>query len=360
MRKNLQNSQNRATCAAIQSGSVTMSKRVTRLQDIARMAGVSVSTASRALNDSPAVNRRTKEAIWKLAREHDYPFRGSMPAGPIGAKATVSIVVPRPQGRDPRLSDPFFFELLSGLGDAARQRDCDIHISHVRPADYEGLHAAMTTHRAEGVVFVGQSTLHGAYNKLAEADGRFVVWGAELPEQSYCSIGSDNELGGRRATEHLIRLGRQRIAFLGLTEAPEVAQRYRGYCAAHAAAGLEVDPKLAAPAYFSIESAQGCVEAMISEGRRFDAIVAASDVIALGALKGLKRSGLSCPHDVAVLGYDNISFAAYGTPALTTVDQDMDKAGRLLLSKLLDRSGRNAASSERLATDLIIRESCGA
>ena len=337
-----------------------MTKRITRLQDIARMAGVSVSTASRALNDSPAVNRRTKEAIWKLAREHDYPFRGSMPAGPIGAKATVSIVVPRPQGRDPRLSDPFFFELLSGLGDAARERDCDIHISHVRPADFEGLHAAMTTHRAEGVVFVGQSTLHGAYNRLTETDGRFVVWGAELPEQSYCSIGSDNELGGRRATGHMIRLGRTRIAFLGLTEAPEVAQRYRGYCIAHEAAGLSLDSALTSPAHFTIESAQACVEALITEGRRFDAIMAASDVIALGALKGLKRCGLSCPDDVAVVGYDNISFAAYGAPALTTIDQDMATAGRLLLSKLLDRSGRSAAASARLATDLIVRESCGA
>ena len=337
-----------------------MSKSITRLQDLARMAGVSVSTASRALNDSPAVNRRTKEAIWKLAREHDYPFRGSMPAGPIGAKATISVVVPRPQGRDPRLSDPFFFELLSGLGDAARERECDIHISHVRPADYDGLHAAMTTHRAEGVVFVGQSTLHGAYNKLAAADGRFVVWGAELPEQNYCSIGSDNVLGGKRATEHLIRMGRKRLAFLGLTEAPEIAQRYRGYCLAQEAAGLEVNEALTASAEFSIESAQSCVEALYSEGHRFDAIFAASDVIALGAMKGLRRCGLECPSDVAVVGYDNISFAAYGTPALTTINQDMATAGRLLLSKLLDRSGRSAAASERLATDLIIRGSCGA
>lgn len=336
-----------------------MNKKITRLEDIARLAGVSVSTASRALNDSPAVNRRTKEAIWKLAREHDYPFRGSMPAGPIGAKATVSVVVPRPQGRDPRLSDPFFFELLSGLGDAARQRDCDIHISHVRPSDYEGLHAAMTTHRAEGVVFVGQSTLHAAFNRLAEADGRFVVWGAELPEQNYCSIGSDNELGGRRATEHLLRLGRKRIVFLGLTEAPEVAQRFRGYSAAHAAAGLAPDPALAVPAYFSIESAQACVESLCAEGVGFDAIVAASDVVALGALRGLVRCGLSCPGDVSVVGYDNISFSAYGSPSLTTIDQDMAVAGRLLLAKLLDRRGRGAASSERLSTELVVRESCG-
>ena len=79
-----------------------MSRRTTRLEDLARMAGVSISTASRALNDSPAVNDRTKQAIWKLAREHDYPFRRYMPAGPIGAQGTIALVVPRPQGREGR------------------------------------------------------------------------------------------------------------------------------------------------------------------------------------------------------------------------------------------------------------------
>ncbi len=335
------------------------SKKVTRLEDLARMAGVSVSTASRALNDSPAVNARTKQVIWKLAREHDYPFRRSMPAGPIGAKATISIVVPKPQGRDARLSDPFFFELISGLGDAARERGCDVHISHVTPANYEDLHVALTTHRAEGVVFFGQSTLHAAFNRLAESDGRFVVWGGSLPEQRYCSIGSDNHLGGARATGHLARLGRRKIAFLGQTDAPEMGQRYRGYVDAMDTAGLEIDPRLTAQAFFSVESAESCVDSLLEQGLDFDAIVAATDLIALGAMRALKRAGRSIPDDVAIVGYDNISFARYSTPSLTTIDQDMAKAGRLLVSKLLDRQGRGAPASERLATDLIIRESCG-
>ena len=93
--------------------------RNTRLEDLAKLAGVSISTASRALNDSPAVNARTKQLIWKLAREHDYPFRRYMPAGPIGAEGVIALVTPRPQGREGRLSDPFFLELLAGVGEAA-------------------------------------------------------------------------------------------------------------------------------------------------------------------------------------------------------------------------------------------------
>jgi DNA-binding LacI/PurR family transcriptional regulator len=336
-----------------------LAKKATRLEDLAKRAGVSVSTASRALNDSPSVNMRTKQAIWKLAREMDYPFRRHMPAGPIGAKAVVSVVVPRPQGRDGRLADPFFFELLSGIGDAARGRDCDIHISHIAPSSFEDVEIAMTTHRADGVIFIGQSTLHGAFNRLAETEGRFVVWGAELPEQNYCCIGSDNVLGGKRAAGHLARLGRRKIVFLGDTDAPEAMQRYRGYRAALEEAGLDYDPVRLQPAHFDIESAEGSVEALIQDGVEFDGIVAASDVIALGALRALQHHGRRVPEDVSLIGYDNIAFSRYSNPALTTVDQDAAKAGRLMLSKILDFSGRQAARSERLATDLIIRESCG-
>ena len=74
-----------------------MLRRVTRLEEIARLAGVSITTVSRALNDSPAVNRKTKQLIWKLAREHNYPFRVYMPSGPTAAAATIAIVIPRPQ-----------------------------------------------------------------------------------------------------------------------------------------------------------------------------------------------------------------------------------------------------------------------
>ena len=179
-----------------------MSKGATRLEDLAKLAGVSISTASRALNDSPAVNTRTKQLIWKLAREMDYPFRRYMPAGPIGAEGTIAIVVPRPQGREGRLSDPFFLELLAGVGEAARERGCDLVISHVAPTSFEDLSVAMTTSRADGVIFLGQSWLHTAFNRLAETEGRFVVWGAQLPDQAYCSVGSDNPLGANRATLH--------------------------------------------------------------------------------------------------------------------------------------------------------------
>ncbi len=336
-----------------------MSRKTTRLEDLARMAGVSISTASRALNDSPAVNDRTKQAIWKLAREHDYPFRRYMPAGPIGAQGTIAVVTPRPQGREGRLSDPFFLELLAGVGEAARERGCDLVMSHVSPANLDDLSVAMTTSRADGVIFLGQSTLHAAFNHMAETESRFVVWGAELPDQAYCSVGSDNINGGRRATAHLARLGRRRIVFLGDLDPPESMQRQRGYADALDNAGLGVDPELIIPAHFEVESAEASVDSLLRRGLAFDGIVAASDLIALGAVRALLHAGLDVPKDVSVIGFDNVPFSRYSRPALSTIAQDTMKAGRLMVSKLLDSSGDRAGRSERIPTDLIVRETCG-
>ena len=200
----------------------------TTLQDLAQLAGVSISTVSRALNDHPLISARTKQKIWALARDHDYPFRPYMPAAPVGAEGTIVIVTPFMRGRPLPLSHPFFLELLASIGEAARARDCDFTVSHTTPANYEDLVATTTTSRASGVIFLGQSMLHDAFNQLTESNANFVVWGAQMAGQLYCLIGSDNQLGGRRATAHLARLGRKAILFLGGTD-PESMQRKRGY-----------------------------------------------------------------------------------------------------------------------------------
>jgi DNA-binding LacI/PurR family transcriptional regulator len=334
-------------------------KRKTRLEDLAQIAGVSITTVSRALNDSAAVNSQMKQQIWKLARENNYPFRGYMPAGPTAAAATLSVVIPRPQGRGAQLSDPFILELLAGIGEAARARGCDLVISHVSPSKPEDLLPLMESNRTSGVIFVGQSSLHPAFNRLSESHSRFAVWGAQMPKQTYCSVGSDNPLGGRRATLHLARLRRRRIVFLGDNEAPEAMQRFQGYIAALTEAGLSSDPKLRVPALFDIESAEASVDALIARRTKFDGIVAASDLIALGAIRALVRAGMNVPGDVSVVGFDDVPFARYCRPALTTIRQDTGLAGRLLVSKLLN-SGSGEAQSERLPTDLVVRQSCGA
>lgn len=332
-----------------------------RLGDLAEAAGVSVATVSRALNDHPAINSETKRSVWKIAREFNYAFRPSMPAVLSGSLATILIVIPTPQGRQSNISDPFYLALIGGIGAAVREIRCDMLISHAEPQTEEDLNLLMTENRTNGVIFLGQSLLHDQFNRLSNTNKKFVVWGADLPGQRYCSVGSDNVRGGRRATSHLLRLGRRRIAFMGYsTEALEVHQRYKGYVEALAKEGIDVDPELILPAHFEVESAEAAIRRLLARGVEFDGVVAASDLIATGVIRGLVEAGRSVPGDVSVVGYDDIPIARYGRPSITTISQNMHNAGRILVSKLLDSPEGQPILSERLPTELIVRESCGA
>mgnify|MGYP003700187513 FL=1 len=336
-----------------------MSSTRTRLEDLAAIAGVSIATVSRALNNSPAVNDETKRRVWKIAREHNYNFRPSMPALLSGAAATIAVVVPTLAGRQTEVSDPFFQELIGGLSEAGRSAGCDVLISYLAPKNHDDLAAIMTANRAEGVIFLGQSFLHERFNQLAETENRFIVWGAEIAGQKYCSIGSDNLGGGKRATSHLINLGRRRIAFVGDTSNPEILQRYEGYIAAHRRSDTPLDPDLTLQASFDVESTEAAITSLLERGIRFDAVVGANDLIAMAAIRCLLKEGLRVPDDVSVTGYDNLQLAAYGFPALTTISQDPARAGRIMVAKLIASAEDGPMRSERLPTDLIVRESCG-
>jgi len=343
-------------CAFGMVGGMRARANKTTLKDLAKLAGVSLSTVSRALNDLPSISIATKKRIWELAREREYSFRQHMPMGPIGAAGSIAIVLPRTGGRPLPLSHPFFLELLASIGEAARERNCDFTVSHIAPATYEDLLVTVTTSRSVGVIFLGQSTLHSSFNRLSTTDARFVVWGAQLPGQKYCSIGSDDFMGGRRATQHLLRLGRRHIVFLGETD-PEGIQRRKGYIDGLTHAHVGIDRGLIPPVHFQLESAESAIDRLLRRGATIDGIVAASDLMALGAIRALKNAGKSVPGDVSVVGYDDMLLSRLSTPSVSTIRQDTAKAGRILVSKILDGGTENP--SERLPTELIVRESCG-
>ncbi len=339
-----------------------MARKKFRLEDVAKKAGVSVATVSRALNDSPLVSARTRDHIHEVLRQAGFsrPRRAEV-ARPV---RTISVVVPPPQGRDTRISDPFLLDLLGGIADALREQQCDMLLSHIMPDGPEAIETLVAPGRSDGLIFVGQSNMHAVLNSMARRSVRgqlpFVVWGAELDDQAYCTIGSDNFRGGEVATSHLIRLGRKRIAFLGDVESWEVTLRYRGYKAALEKAGMTVDPALVHPTQFFVDSAMETVEALLAQGAVLDGIVAASDLIAMGALRSLATNGVSVPRDVSVVGYDDTHTSSFISPSLTTIRQDVALGGRMLVAKLMRRIRGEDVRSEMLATELIVRESCGA
>jgi len=330
-----------------------------RLEDLAEIAGVSVATASRALNDSHLVNARTKNKILRIARQHDYAGRTSFKTQQRGSTGNISLIIPNPQGRDSALSDPFFLSLIGGIGDALWECGRNLVLSHVQLSAHEQAAALIQSGETDGFIIIGQGTLHDELNNMARHDIPMVVWGAHIPDQKYCVIGSDNLQGGHRATRHLLRLGRERIAFIGDTESEEIKLRFQGYARALEEADIPLQKRLVQPTRFYPESGMEAIESILSSGTKFDAVVAASDTIAIGVIRSLAAHELSVPGDVSVIGYDDVIVASYCNPALTTIRQDVQKAGRRLVRKIIRLLDGEDVSSSYIPTELVVRDSCG-
>jgi DNA-binding LacI/PurR family transcriptional regulator len=206
------------------------------------------------------------------------------------------------------------------------------------------------------VIVVGQSLHHDSLNRHA-TEFPVVVWGARIAGQRYVTVGSDNEAGGHDATAHLLSQGCKRIVFLGDPAAPEVAARLQGHLRALSEARIESRPNLQVPVRFGSDTAYHAIGGLLSAEVEFDGVVACSDVFAMGAMRALAERGRKVPADVAVVGFDDIPFAAHITPPLTTMRQDCRAGARLLVESLLRIIRHERASTVVIPTQLVVRAS---
>ncbi|HUO99791.1 MAG TPA: LacI family DNA-binding transcriptional regulator [Rhizomicrobium sp.] len=333
--------------------------------DIAYRAGVSQSTVSRALRGDPNVNEDTRRRIEAIARELNYKVDKSASSLRSQHTNTIAVLFFEDPSPDPSLINPFFLAMVGSITRACARRHYDLLISFQNFAqdwneDYED------SGKADGLILLGYGdfvTYRERLQKLVERGTRFVRWGgAAQTGQPGLSIGSDNFQGGHDAAAHLIALGRRRIAFLGdcSSHYPEFAERWRGYNEALARAGLGPLERLQIDAISSEQSGVDAARALLAGGERFDAIVAASDLIAIGALHAFQEAGLDVPRDVSIVGYDDLPAASLVNPPLTTVAQDTWQAGEKLVDALLHLVRGEAAESLVLPTRLIVRRSTAA
>ncbi len=341
---------------------MTSPSEAKRLQmaDIARLAGVSVSTVSRALNGSTLVNAETRERIGLLARSLNYSINLGAQNLRLQKNQTIAVVVPYDAQARQHISDPFFLSIVGAIADALTDRGYDMLLSRV---DAERLDSAATLYdsgKAIGLVIIGQWRHHDQLNDMAARKVPVVVWGGQLPQQLYCSVGGDNVDGGLQATRHLLHSGCRRIAFVGDARLPEVDLRHQGYLQALAEAGMQPDPQLALPAPFEIMAARQQLEGLCGSGLAFDGVFACSDLLALQAVQALRGAGRSVPGDVAVVGYDDTPVATYSDPPLTTIHQPVTLAGAELVDALLTLLRGDKAAPRVMPVHLVIRESAPA
>jgi alanine racemase len=332
--------------------------------DIAYRAGVSQSTVSRALRNSPLVNEETRLRIQAIAKELNYKVDKNASNLRMQNSQTLALLICEDPTNDDSLINPFFLSMLGSITRATAQQGYDLLVSFQQlsndwHADYED------SNKADGIILLGYGDYMDYEQKLLrllEQDTHFVIWGAEHNNKSVLSIGCDNHQGGRIATEHLLSLAIEDIAFLGdaSSHSPEFRDRYLGHVNALKAKGIKADKRRQYDAISTEASGFEAANALLDKGIAFNGVFAASDLIAIGAIRALNLRGVRVPEDIAVVGYDDIPVASFANPPLTTVKQNTRLAGEILVESVLKLIRGQEVSPQLIETQLIVRTSCGA
>ena len=342
---------------------MTIKGKATSL-DIAHLAGVSQPTVSRALRGSPMVNEETRKRIQAIAEQLNYKVDKNASNLRTQHSGTIALLFFEDPTPDDSQINPFFLSMLGSITRACAMQGYDLLISFQQlstnwQADYED------SNKADGLILLGYGDYlesQSRLERLVEQGTHFVRWGAVLPGQPGISIGCDNFQGGHDITMHLLAQGRSNIAFLGhaSNHYPEFFERYRGYAHALLTEDQRVQPLLQVDAVTTEQSGYEAARALLEKRLAFDAIFAASDLIAVGAMKALHEHGLAVPDEVAVAGFDDIPMAAFVNPSLSTVQQDTKLAGRILVETLLALINDEPAESRTIPVKLALRRSSGA
>jgi LacI family transcriptional regulator len=329
------------------------------LEKIAAMAGVSRSTVSRVVNNEPNVHEETRARVWEIVRKAGYHPNIAARSLAGNRSQIVGIVIPR--AVNAVFVDPFFPLLLEGATAETSHKGYHLMLSILdRPAEQDFYQRAVRSRAMDGLIISSAMLDEPLIPLLLEDQIPFVSVGRlpEYPEISYVDV--DNLHGARMAVEHLLGLGRRRVATItGPRNTIVGLDRLEGYKAALDAAGNPVESELIVEGDFTETSGFDGMQRLLSH--KPDAVFAASDLMAFGAMRALRKEGYLVPDDMAVVGFDNTQIATLTEPGLTTVRQPIIELGRAaaeLLFCLVEQEG--ALPQHRvLSTELVIRDSCG-
>jgi DNA-binding LacI/PurR family transcriptional regulator len=331
------------------------------LEEVARAAGVSRATASRVINGSPTVGIEARQSVERAIAQLGYVPNRAARSLVTRRNDSIGVVIAEPTRRI--FGDPYFAEVLRGIsaGLAAREVALVLVMSQ-SPEEERQAERYLTGGHVDGVILF---SLHGddPLPEHLQSRGIPVVVGGEPPHGARVSnVDADNHGGTIAAVNHLIEQGRTRIATItGPLDMPAAVTRRLSFLEAIRAAGRTPDPNLEESGGFTREGGQRAMEVLLQRCPDIDAVFAASDLMAAGALSALHAAGRRVPEDVAVVGFDDSIIALSTQPALSSVHQSMEVTGRELANVLLqtidarDQVVRHVV----LETELIVRQSSG-
>jgi LacI family transcriptional regulator len=333
------------------------------IRQLAKLSGVSVGTVSRALNGYADVRPETRERIVRLAEELDYTPAAAARSLVTQHSHVLGVFLDTGEGH-PDLQHPFFHEVLGGLKQRIGAGGYDLLLfASERPGNGYGPHSYLKRarhHAVEGVVLMGVDPDDPEVRRLVRSSMPCVGVDVLLDGPACASVASDNVDGARLAVRHLHGLGHRRIATItGMVESRPGADRLRGYREAVRELGLAYRDELVGYGDFYAESGREATAVLLASAEPPTAIFAASDLMALGAVRAAAEAGLSVPEDLAVVGYDDIQLAPHVNPPLTTVRQDKAGLGATAGAALIALAAGepDAAVSHTLAVELVVRGS---
>jgi LacI family repressor for deo operon, udp, cdd, tsx, nupC, and nupG len=323
---------------------------MSNIREIAKLAGVSTATVSRALSHPEKVTAKTRKKVEDAMNQSEY--RPNMMARNFRATKSFKLLVMVPD-----ISNPFFSALIKGVEDAAHKNGYSVLLGDTRDdssneQEYINL---VETKQADGII---QLTPHSASSKILP-EHIPIVNAAGCEDTPYPCVRIDNRAAARAITDHLIELGHKRIGLItGLATNPHTIDRMKGYREALSAANISYEEEIVVEGEFTMASGQLAAQHFTSMDNPPSAIFCMNDNMAIAAIQTLKASGLKVPEDISVVGFDNIEYSKYTDPPLTTISQPSTELGRLatkLLIKLIEE-GSLSKIEHILPHELVVRK----
>lgn len=326
------------------------------IKDIAKVAGVSYATVSRALNDHPEINEETKKKIKDIARQMGYT-PNAVARGLVKRNTNmIALLIPD-------ITNPFYPEVARGVEDFARENGycvflCNTNWDEKNEQKYLNI---LKERRVDGIIIAPVSTETYDYISKDNADIPVVYIGNRVDDESASYVVIDDFKAGYIATEYLIKLGHRNIAFIGgHNRSTSHTDRINGYKRALKENGLETDINSIKGYSFKKESGYGTFLEMVKNRKVPTAIVAENDIIALGIMEAAEKHGYQVPEDISIIGIDDIEFGSLPKINLTTVAQPKFEIGQKACDILLDLISGNADSKHVILEPfLIVRGTCG-
>lgn len=332
------------------------------LEEVAKLAGVSRSTVSRVINDQPNVRPEVREQVWQVIREVGYQPHAAARSLVTNRTQIIGMVIP--EAVTTLFTDPFFSLLLRGATEACNSHQYQLMLSlFTAHADQQEIYQRILRNGyLDGAIVASASLEDPLIANLLRDRIPFVSVGRH-PGKPVHYVDADNVNGARMAVEHLIRLGHRRIATItGPLDMIAGQDRLSGYRQALEARGIPVVEELIEEGNFTEASGMAGMQRLLPASP--SAVFVASDTMAVGAMKTLRQANLEAPHDIALVGFDDIPIASAIVPALTTVRQPIERMGSMaveVLLGLLETSSGEESPAQRivLPTELVVRASCG-